>query len=153
MAGINIDQEVLHHVGGEKPHNLNHILQNDVDSPEEISLRYHSPYIESSNLVAYLENHTHNFSVLSLNVQSVASKIDKVRPIIEDLANNKIEFSALCFQETWLKESDLSNELYHIPNYTPISLNATCSSHGGLTIYLHNSFQYSILNMYTPSRL
>ena len=41
----------------------------------------------------------------------------------------------------------------HIPNYNTVFLPPTCSSHGGLVIYLHNSYQYKKLDIYTPSTL
>ena len=36
--------------------------------------------------------------------------------------------------------------MFEIPNYNLIMLPATCSSHSGLAIYLHDSYQFSQVN-------
>ena len=47
-------------------------------------------------------------------------------------------FDAICLRESWLSNNaDLS--LFKLDNYKIISKGKTCSAHGGLVIYLHNS--------------
>ena len=50
-------------------------------------------------------------------------------------------FDAICLQESWLSnDADLS--LFKLDNYNIISKGTTCSAHGGLVIYLHNSYRH-----------
>ena len=153
MAASKFAENLFQYSGGMEKHDLNSVLQNFMDYPEEIDMLSHSPYFDISDLVSQLKKSCHNFSVLTLNVQSICSKFDKLYPIFDHLSEHNIHFSAICLQETWLKGPNPDTSLYNIPNYTAISLGATCSSHGGLTIYLHNSFQYRILDLYTPSNI
>ena len=59
------------------------------------------------------------------------------------LKQSNFEFSTICLQETWLDENaDLS--LLQLENYTCISKSKQCSAHGGLFIYLHKQFDYTL---------
>ena len=49
-------------------------------------------------------------------------------------------FDAICLQEFWLSNADLS--LFKLGNYNVISKGKTCSAHGGLVIDLHNSYRH-----------
>ena len=76
------------------------------------------------------------FSVPSLNCQSINAKFDQLLAFLKVLKENKIEFSAICLQETWLGENSKSLS-YIIDNYNCIRQNKYCS---GLMIFLHKNF-------------
>ena len=62
------------------------------------------------------------------------------------------EFDAICLQETWLsEESDKS--LLGIEEYALISLGKTCSTRGGLIIYLKENLKYKMLDMSLKSNI
>ena len=73
--------------------------------------------------------------------------------LIDDLADDKFEFSAICLQETWVEGTDPDVSVYSLDAYICILLGATCSSHGGLLIYLHKNFQFAIRDFYSPNNL
>jgi hypothetical protein len=50
-------------------------------------------------------------------------------------------FSALCIQESWLYEGDDVSQI-QIEGYDCIPLGKSCSSKGGLIIYLHENFNH-----------
>ena len=50
-----------------------------------------------------------------------------------------------------MDEADLS--LLQLPGYTLISQSTICSSHGGLAIYLHDTFNYTLLPIYKRSTI
>ena len=50
-----------------------------------------------------------------------------------------------------MDEADLS--LLQLPAYTLISQSTICSSHGGLAIYLHDTFNYTLLSIYKRSKI
>ena len=56
------------------------------------------------------------------------------------------EFDAICLQETWLSE-DSDKSLLCIEDYAVISLGKTCSTRGGLIIYLKENLKYKMLDM------
>ena len=83
------------------------------------------------------------FSILSLNIQSIHAKFDKMVLFLRALKQSNFEFSTICLQETWLdNNADLSLLLYFF--FFCISKGKQCSAHGGLIIYLHKQFDYTL---------
>ena len=75
-------------------------------------------------------------SVLSLNIEGLNAKLDKLTAFIKLLDNNGFSFSAIMLQETHLP-SDIDEASFNIPGYqTPIHEGYTCGTKGGLIIYL-----------------
>ena len=85
--------------------------------------------------------------VFSLNCQNRNAKIDKIIIKLVILRNNGCEISALCLQQTWLKD-DSDTSLLQMKVYTFISQGKMCSSHAGLAIYLSNIYNYKCLDIY-----
>ena len=152
MGDSTLENDILSNYGGIVRNSLNELLSNKEDFDYAISIASDSPYVDRENIANYLKSHTHNFTVLDLNIQSINSKFDEFKLLLDDLANDGFSFSAICLQETWLDVNVSDYSLFAIENYVSIPLTATCSSHGGLMIYLHNSFQYTIRNIYSPNK-
>ena len=81
-----------------------------------------------------------NFSILSLNSQSINAKFDEFQIAINEI-NNKHEVSIICIQESWLS-SDSDTSLFDIPNYQLVAKGKDCSNHGGLLTYAHKDFYW-----------
>ena len=143
----------MQHRGGLSSNNLSSILQSLDDLDSTISVSSNSPYIDASNVTAHLKCHKSPFTVLTLNVQSLHAKFDRLTNFIDELSAEDIFFSAICIQETWLPGPNVDMATFNIQNYQSISLGASVSKHGGLTIFLHNSFQFRNLNLYSLSPL
>ena len=144
---------ILKNFGGTAKNNLNEILCNIDDLDNDISIASDSPYIDSNNVVHTLKPFSHNFSVLALNIQSLNAKFDNLKILLDELASQDFEFSAICLQETWISGDQSNISFYNLDNYAAIPLPATCSSHGGLLIYLHKKFQYVLRDEYSPNHL
>ena len=94
-----------------------------------------SPYIDIDYLSDQLIPHTKKFSVLSVNIQSINAKFDKLLALTTYLNDNNFMFSTICIQESWLKQrQDIS--LFQIPGCNLINQPKVCSEHGGLITYL-----------------
>jgi hypothetical protein len=105
----------------------------------------HSPYYMTQSMCNVLKTKSQSFTMLSLNCQSLQAKFDALKCYVTDI-NDKINYniSAICLQETWLcDQSDLS--LLKLQGYNLISKGRSCSTHGGVAIYLHESYQYKVL--------
>ena len=87
------------------------------------------------------------FNIFSLNIQSIRAKLNEFQILLSQLKLKNFEFSAICFQETWLMDEAYLS-LLQLPCYTLISQSTICSSHGGLAIYLHDTFNYTLLPIY-----
>jgi hypothetical protein len=142
--------EILKNYGGVERNSLNNLIVNNDDIENIVTITANSPYIDTENIVEYMKPFRDKFSILNLNVQSINAKFDKLLLVLTELHNNNFEFSAICMQETWLKNDDHIN-LFQIPNYRQVSLPASFSSHGGLMIYVHERFQFKLLELYQPT--
>ena len=143
--------DILKNFGGINRNNLNELLQNPEDLDNAISIVSESPYIDPNNVTDYLKSFTEHFSVLGINIQCLNAKFDKLKSLIDELAINNVVFSAICLQETWIEGDNPDVSLFELDNYTSIPLKATCSSHGGLLIYLHKNFQYNTRDFYSST--
>ena len=132
---------------------LNDLLGTFHDDPNnEVNTFSCSPYIEIESLTPVLSKYKANFSVLSLNIQSLNSKFDALLAILSELNGNNIKIDAICLQETWLS-TDQDASIFNIPCYQLITLGKKCSAHSGLAIYLSDSFSYLIKSVHDDSEL
>ena len=75
------------------------------------------------------------FSILSLNIQCLNEKFDRLHIFVQQLRQSNYEFSAICLQESLLSNvADTSP--YQLEGYTLILRGKTCSQHGGLVILI-----------------
>ena len=132
---------ILHSLENIGDFNLQSLINEEND---ENRLIIESPYVDTDELAAYLKNIKSNFSVLSLNIQSLNAKVSPLLAILEDLQRNDFMFDAICLQETWISGSPPDFSMFNIPSYTTIPLSASITTHSGLVIYLHEKHQFSI---------
>ena len=148
------EEEIFKHFGGKLQNDLNELLDCDASKTGEIDTSSISKYVNLSQFPAYISGFEYSFTVLSLNCQSINAKLDNIKIILnETLNNSKTQFSAICLQETWIAGPTPDVSHLHIPGYQTFALGATCSSHGGLLCYIHDSLNVKILNLYQPSQI
>ncbi len=81
------------------------------------------------------------FSILSSNIQSINAKINELKIFIEELREKGLEFQVICVQETWLKDED-DTSAFEIEGYKMIPQGSSCSTKGGLMVYLLDKYEY-----------
>ena len=131
-------------------------MYNDDDENDEnfeIPNIGHSAYIDTSELTKYLVVHKNDFTVLSLNIQSINTKFNSLYALMAELSEKELYFSAICLQESWLAvNSDVS--LLEIPNYKMLYQGESrCSNHGGLLTYVHCNFSATVRKLFSRSLL
>ena len=141
MADKDINEEILENIGGKSQNNLNEILRNFTDTDFEVQTFDDSSYIDIDSMTDNLKPHEKSFSLMSLNIQSINAKFDKLTTLLSYLNESNSMFSAICIQETWLRH-DQDTSLFEIPGYNLIHKGKSCSEHGGLIIYLKEEFTY-----------
>ena len=152
MSTFELDDKILKNVGGKSENNLNEIMKNFENADFEMTTFGDSPYIETDKLHASLSPHQKRFSILSINIQSINAKYDKLIALLSSLDEIKFKFSAICIQETWLTQNqDIS--LFQIPGYNLVHKGKVCSEHGGLITYISEKYTYSIRNLCKSSNL
>ena len=151
MAG-QIAEDILKEYGGLEANDFIRILEQNDTSEDEIICFNNSNYYNSSDLGQVFSSHKNDFSTLSLNIQSIQSKFDSFISYLAFLQSNNVNFSAICFQETWLGIQHDTSPL-EIPGYQLITQPYKCSSHGGLAIYLSVDYTYKLLSLYETSEI
>ena len=139
-----LDTDILENYGGIPSNSFTHIIQ-DIDEMngenEEPELLESSHYFNDEGLKLILSDKTQNINVLSLNCQSIFAKIDEINAFINIQRENGITFHLICLQETWIAEN-MNTSMLNLIGYQLVSQSKTCSSHGGLAIYLDSRFNY-----------
>ena len=95
--------ELLDRMQGLHNNCLNHILNADVagqnkDIDYKITTIEHSPYLNNSEFSKILKDNQLQFCVLSLNIQSLNAKFDKLVIVLHKLNKSGCEFGAICIQ-------------------------------------------------------
>ena len=93
------DEYILRHFGGVHHNSLKHLLddeQNPAD-PDFLDIIKHSPYTDEDKLMADLTIKQNDFTILSLNCQSLSAKIDGLKIILNNVENN-CKIGAICLQ-------------------------------------------------------
>ena len=151
---IDVEQEegqFFYNMAGTE-NDLNHVLSTFVDSEHEIPNFCNSRYVDMSELQSLFINNGNELLILTLNIQSVNAKFNNLFPVMNNLASQGLYFGAICVQETWTSnDSDLS--LLQLPGYQLIHQGSKCTKHGGLIIYLNESYSYKMRNLYTSSNI
>lgn len=149
----NIDNNVLKHFGGASRMSLQHVISDCDDLDKTVEIIAHSPYFNIDNFCALMKESVNDFLVLSLNIQSINAKFDQLNILLKYFSDNNVFISAICLQETWISDKNSDYSLFQLPGYELIHLNASCSSHSGLIIYLQNKFSYNLHPLQSSSRL
>lgn len=130
---------------------LKHIIeQNNTQLDEEPVLIQQSPYVDDNELIEILKTKSHFVKCLSINIQSLNAKIDQLRIYIENLKRNDCEFDAVCIQETWVNDKH-SADLLQIDGYRLVLQMCSSTTHGGLAIYIKESFKFEVLSIETST--
>ena len=122
---------------------FNNDIDNDIDENEP-RLFDHSPYYEPDDFIELFKSKKDIFNVFSVNCQSLNSKFNELIAYLKSFDNNECHVSAICLQETWIK-NDTDTAYLEIPGYNFISYPSSCSTHGGVAIYLRECFAYKVL--------
>ena len=80
---------------------LNELLRTYQDDPNnELRTYTDSPYMLTESVLPFLIQRKRQFTVLSLNIQSINSKFDSLTAFLSHLDANDVNFSPICLQET-----------------------------------------------------
>ena len=103
-------ENILDNIGGTNMNSLLNVLgTSQNENLNEPILIKQSPYFDSDEIIAYLKNKQNQFTVISLNCESLNAKIDELNIFLDNLSSHGCLPSAICLQETWLQnDSDLS---------------------------------------------
>ena len=86
------DEILLTKYGGMNINSLNNVLNVARNKKEEneIPLLKHSPYVNTDELIPFCEEKANNFTILSLNVQSLIAKFDQIQILLSQLKSTRL---------------------------------------------------------------
>ena len=128
-----------------KSYSLTHIL--DFDHEDE-----HNDLLESIQTSHYYTETgfikkctPDTCTIMSMNCQSLGSKFDDMKLLLNSFEQYEKPIQVLCLQETWIEDADfLDLSLFQIQDYNLITQNRYASAHGGLAYYIHKNWAYTI---------
>ena len=122
---------------------LTHLLDDDDDFNDVRNSLKQSRYCTEEEIAEFCNASNHSCNIVSLNCQSLHSKFQYIKILLDNFQTNSCPIQILCLQETWFTAStDVS--LYQIENYHLITKGRYASEHGGLAIYVHNNWNYKL---------
>ena len=131
-------------------HNV--INNNDgVIASDMFDIANQSSYTSDTKIDVALDVQPKDFTILSLNCQSLPAKIDNLTVLLETIATD-FKVNAICLQETWLS-NDSDTSLFELYGYKLISAGKFCSVHSGLMIYLSDEYNFKCLNLHEQSSI
>ena len=100
----------LRHKGGIVENDLTKIINIDIS---ESSISIKSKYHNVDDLKTFLKRHTNKLTILSINIDSLSSKIDELNILISSLAESDVQINVICLQEARIHARIQSCTLRH----------------------------------------
>ena len=119
---------------------LNENSQEDINEPP---LFENSNYYNRDSFFNLLQFKNNNLNLITLNCQSLNSKFEELQIFIETQNSSSSIIHVICLQETWLS-SDCDLSSLQIQGYHLVHSGKSCSLHGGVGIYIHDSIEFNI---------
>ena len=104
MANLN-EGDILSEYGGVIESSFCTTFDPNLDPNDDMNpstpLYPRSEFLHPDDVVTYLENNKHNFTIFNLNVDSINTKYNQLRIFMESLLSKNLSFSAITIQEAW----------------------------------------------------
>ena len=153
------NNEILKEFGGLNPNSLLEILnqsqdqdqnQNAEDDENDPKILKSSNYTDLDSIDAFVKKNRNSFTIFSVNIECLSSKFNELVNLIKYLKEiHKFHFSAICLQECWLDEDDVSD--LEIADYQLLSQKRQCSFKGGFVTYIYKDFTGTDSNLFNKS--
>ena len=111
----------------------------------QLHLVKHSAYYGENKFSKLLSSKA-GMSILSGNIQSINAKFDEFSSFV-DRVNTHNPISAILLQECWIDDSAIDSlAMFNLKNYNMVYQTSRCCRHGGLLIYIHKQFKYTLID-------
>ena len=138
-AGLTDSNSLTHLINRISPE-----LENEVDLIEQ------SNYYDDTTFGHTFQS-SMGISMVSLNCQCLnTKKVDALKLFLSSMNSDTSPISCIVLQETWC-DSLVDMSFFSLPNYNMVSKPTRISAHGGLIIYIHDSFQYKQIDIIDDS--
>ena len=152
----NLAKEILKHEDIIKSSLLTTFSTNDDDNDRHnpansgVPTYQKSEYSSPEHILAYMKENKDKFTLMSLNLNSLNTKIAELRIFVEHLQSQNMGFSVIAVQEARINAKTMTNlNEYEIPGYKLLTQECQIDSqNGGLGIYIHEDYTGKIRKKY-----
>ena len=146
-------EDFFQNYGGVINNDLNKLLNSvDDDNDGELNNYPKSSYIDTDELITYLNMNKKNVTMLSLNCQSINAKFSQIELMVNFLKSKELFIDVICLQECWLDKT-CDTSLFELDDYNMISQSKKCCGHGGLITFVKKQYSYKKKSLYNSSDL
>ena len=133
------EDDMLKCFGGLENNSLMPVINNNdgVIASDMFDIANQSSYTSDTKIDVALDVQPKDFTILSLNYQSLPAKIDNLTVLLETIATD-FKVSAIYLQETWLS-NDSDTSLFELYGYKLISAGKFCSVHSEFTLAMNTT--------------
>lgn len=108
-----------------------------------------SDYVDIPQLIASFKLPCSSLSatklnILSLNAESLNAKLHHISYLIDAIESENCRLHVICLQESWISSTD-DTSLLQMDNYFSLHQPKSCSSRGGLSMFIHRSLKFKNL--------
>ena len=115
MTYSKLAKEMLEPFGGTKKHNLNSILKIRDKTCDTGNSFLPADYHDVDSFIKHLKLKKGNkFVTLSINIESISSKFNKLTAFLETLSRENCFIDAILIQESWLSDDDCEKTVPYI---------------------------------------
>ena len=83
-------------------------------------------------------------TIMSINCQSLNAKYDYIKLLLNVFTQHEQPIQIVCLQETWIEDASLLDlSLFQIHDYNLVTQDRY-SVHGGLALYIHKNWSYTV---------
>ncbi len=126
---------------------VNNYLHQDDENNIFSSINLSSDYQDVHSIV-HKYSPRNNPLIISCNIQSLQSKFDKLKSLINEFRTMNLEIDIIALQETW---NIPYTNMFTIPGFHPIVTITRGNSHGGgVGFYINSNHKYKLVNI-SPS--
>ena len=133
--------EILKNYGGCNVNDLVNMFDYEIDENEPLAIN-HSPYYSTQDILHTLKTFQGDFTVMSLNSQSIHAKIPEIQVLIHQLSESGVDIGAICIQETWIPPEGDTTQV-QLNGYKLMPQGYSTSTHGGLITYVNTKYTAS----------
>ena len=80
-----------------------------------------------------------------MNCQSLSAKFDDIKLLLNVPTQHEQPIRVVCLQETWIEDAGLLDlSLFKIHDYNLVTQDRYVSAYGGLALYIHKNWSYTV---------
>ena len=151
MVGKTKNEKFLRNYGGMEVNDLTKILNFDseIDDNAATVIQLSNYHDLDDVLEKPIFTQKNQYKVLSFNTESISSKFNNIKLVLELFKTKGIFFDSICINECWL---DNFGDDLNLEGYSAFPLTCKTGTKGGLITYVQENYTVKDLKLYSDSK-